>query len=101
MLAGCPSDWQRRDTALEVAALTFTAVDMSQTRDIVRSCDEANPILGRCGENIDYRIYFGAVIVLEMVVARLLPADWRAPFIGAWAGAEGATVWDNWRASTR
>jgi hypothetical protein len=97
LLGGCPSNWRKQDTVMESVALTFTVIDMKQTKQITANCSEANPILGECGQNVDYRVYFASVILVEMVVARLLSESLRATFIGAWAGAEGATIWDNWR----
>lgn len=100
-LTACPADWSKKDTALESVALTMTTTDLFQTHNITDNCTESNPIIGDCGQRVDYRLYFLSVTVIEVVVSRLLPANSRSVFMGAWGGAEAATVWDNYRGATR
>ena len=95
LLSGCPSDWRKRDTVLEVGLVGVTAVDWYQTRDITRHCSEINPIIGECGRRVNMHVYFVGTIILEMVTARLISKDWRSVLHGAWLGVEGATVYDN------
>lgn len=96
-LAGCPSNWRKLDTAAELAAVTTTVMDWSQTRRIVAACDEENPIIGGCGENVNVDLYFTAMVVTEAVASRILSGSWRTLFQGAWIGVEGKTVGRNMR----
>lgn len=94
-LTGCPSNWRKRDTVLEVGLIGLTVADWNQTRDITRNCSEINPIIGQCGRRVNMHLYFATVLAAEIVAARLLGQDWRSLLHGAWIGAEAATVYDN------
>lgn len=95
-LAACPSDWSKRDTLLEGAAITVTIIDWKQSRRYARDCTELNPIIGECGERMGVDAYFLSAILVEGIVSRLLPTHWRPAFQGVWLGAEGATVIGNY-----
>ncbi len=96
LLSACPGDWRKRDTIREHGLIAITAVDWYQTVDITKACRESNPIIGECGERVNMHLYFASVLVIQSIVARLLSPDYRGFMQGAWIGAEGATVWDNW-----
>lgn len=70
-------------------------VDWHQTKDIIKNCDEINPIIGKCGQRVNMHVYFVGVLAIEMITARLMSQNWRSTFHGAWIGVEAATVYDN------
>ena len=98
-LASCtPANWTKKDQGLEGVELVLLATDWGQTvQDVVPNCNEANPIIGECGERLRPGVYFPVIIATTMVVTRLPPENLRSVFQGAMIGAETATVWDNWR----
>lgn len=95
LLGACPGNWRARDTVLESTAVVLTVVDWQQTKSITANCSEINPIIGKCGQRMNMHAYFISVLILEVVVSRLLPTDWRSTFHGVWIGVEATTVYDN------
>lgn len=86
-----------RTTFLASAATATLAADWYQTRGITADCQEANPIIGACGERFPVDVYFPLAIVLTLAVGAAL-GEWGDGFLGAVAGGEAATVLNNWRA---
>lgn len=90
----------QRATTLAVASTALLSADWHQTRTgVTPLCQEQNPIIGPCGENVSPDIYFPAAIVAHVALGIVLPKHWRAVWFAAVAGAQGSTVWSNWRKS--
>jgi hypothetical protein len=94
LLAGC-GGWTKRDTLAELGFATITADDWRQTRTITRHCDEINPLIGPCGENLPVDGYFPAAILLHAAISAALPPRWRTLWQGVTIGAELNQVWRN------
>lgn len=97
-LTGCAHGrgWTRADTAAQVAFAAELALDAAQTMStITPNCMEANPVIGECGEYVPVPLYMGAVLAVELVVARNLPPAARRWVEGFLLGLEGGVVVDN------
>jgi hypothetical protein len=93
-LASCTS-WEKHDTALELAFMTVTAIDWHQTMSITAGCQEANPMIGRCGEVVPPMLYFPIALLAHAAAAATLPRPWREIFQGFTIGLEASTIYTN------
>lgn len=87
----------QRAAALSVASTALLVADWQQTTDVHMTCTEENPIIGKCGERVPVNVYFPVVIGAHLAVGMLLPKRWREIWFATVAGAEGSTVWSNYR----
>lgn len=95
VLGGC-GGWSKRDTIAELGFAAVTAEDWRETRTITSFCNETNPVLGPCGENMPVDLYFPVAIALHAAVAAMLPPKWRLLWQGVAIGAELNQVWSNY-----
>jgi hypothetical protein len=93
-LAGCRR-WTARDTALEVAFVGSALVDWRQTLTITRDCNELNPMMGRCGDELTPNVYFPLALVAHAAIAAALPPVWRTAFQSLTTGLEVVTIVHN------
>lgn len=91
-LSGC--GWGAQQKSFAAATTALLAVDWHQTHGIVDRCGEINPVIGPCGERLPVNFYFPVVTMGVIVIANLLPEQ-RDALLGVVAGAEGATIWNN------
>ena len=91
-LVGC--GWTPRQHALATAAVGGLAADWAQTRDIVRTCQEHNPLIGPCGEGIPVDAYFPLTIVATLAVGAAM-GEWRDVLFAGVAGVQWSTVYAN------
>ena len=97
LLAAC-GGWSKRDTAMEAAFIGASALDWHQTRTIASLCNEQNPVIGACGQNISPDAYFPITIVVHAAIAAALPAGaWRTTWQAVPLGAEVSQTWGNYR----
>ncbi len=89
--------WHAQDTALEAGFVATAVLDWHQTQTIVKLCNEDNPVLGECGQNVSVNVYFPVVIALHILASALVPRSWRPIWQGMSIGGEGGTVYSNWR----
>jgi hypothetical protein len=94
VLVSC-TRWTKRDSALELAFVTTTAIDWHQTMSITAGCLETNPMIGTCGDVVPPSVYFPIVIVLHAAVAAVLPRPWREIFQSFTIGVEANTIYTN------
>lgn len=92
-LAAC-TPAQRTGTLATLATVSLS-IDWLQTRDIVRECQELNPIIGECGQRVSPDVYFPVVILGTLAAGYLIGGAWGDATFAAMAGAETATVWAN------
>lgn len=95
-LAGC-GGWTLRDSVLEASFAGATAADWHQTRGIVTTCSEQNPIIGACGERVPVDAYFPIALLIHVGIAALLPPGYRTAWQTLYIGAEINQVWSNYR----
>ncbi len=86
----------QRTATLAVTSSALIVADWHQTQGIVAECQELNPLVGRCGERIAPNAYFPLVLAASITIGLLL-GDWGETWFGAVTGAQGATVWSNYR----
>jgi hypothetical protein len=80
MAASC-AGWSNRDYALEA---------------ITSNCNEANPILGECGNRVSVGVYFPIALALHAVVSAILPSGWmRTSWQAVTAGVEIGQITHN------
>jgi hypothetical protein len=96
LFAGCAS-WSRGDVARQVVFVGLVAVDYKQTQAIVARCDETNPIIGECGENVGLAHYFISAFLVHTLLVHVLVREPRRAVQYLSIGAQGATVWMNTR----
>lgn len=91
-------DWTTEDTYREAAYLAVDAVDWAQTRNIARNPDkwhEQNGVLGEHPTVSQVDNYFISMAVAHVVIAHVLPADYRSAFQYITLGAEISCVGHN------
>lgn len=88
--------WRDMDTAMEAAFVAGTTMDYMQSIEITRKCQEWNPIVGECGENL--HSYFALVLIGHFAVSSMLDHQARTAWQGFTAGIEVHQSWSNWRA---
>jgi hypothetical protein len=89
--------WTKRDTLGELSYVTVATMDWQQTRTITQDCDETNPIIGRCGQNVPMDVYFPVTTVAHVLVSAVLPKGWwRTSWQSLTVGVEVSTVWSNY-----
>lgn len=93
-LAGC-APWTKQDTALELAFAGAAAIDLRQTVDITANCEESNPMIGKCGNEVPPFAYFPVAIAVHAAIAALLPRTWRTVFQSFTVGLEVSTIASN------
>ncbi|MGE0546945.1 MAG: hypothetical protein AB7O24_04900 [Kofleriaceae bacterium] len=91
---GC-GGWTKRDTALQLTFAAAAAADWAQTRSVVSSCDEQNPFIGACGDNIPPGVWFPLTGLIHSGIAAALPPKWRTAWQALTIGAEVNMVWMN------
>jgi hypothetical protein len=82
-LTGCAT-WSKTDLALEAGFLTLHGIDWAQTNKIASNPDkwhENNPILGKHPSHGDVNALMGATMVLQPLIAHLLPHPYRRAWI--------------------
>lgn len=79
----------------ELAFVAPTTVDELQTVNIVARCQEANPIIGECGQRVSVGLYFFAFELGHALVSYLLPPSARVWWQGVTIGTEVHTAWRN------
>lgn len=94
-LSGCSLTPAQRTGTLATLATVSLGIDWLQTRDIVRECQELNPIIGECGQRVDPDVYFPIAIVSLLVTAYAIGGDAGDLMLMGVAGAQTATVWGN------
>lgn len=94
-LAGCSLTPAQRTGTLAGLATVSLSIDWLQTRDIVKRCNELNPVIGECGQRVSPDIYFPVVILGTLAAGYLIGGAWGDATFAAMAGAETATVWAN------
>ena len=98
-LTGCyAATWSKMDTAREGAFAVAETLDGLESRRVVALCDEQNPIVGKCGENMPLGAYIPLTIILHAAISVALPPKWREGWQYVSAGIEGGTVASNWDA---
>lgn len=95
LIAAC-GGWSKKDTALELGFAGATALDWHQTETIVYNCNETNPIIGQCGQNMSPDLFMPLAIAAHALVAIALPPKWRTIWQSLGIGAEVSTVWENY-----
>jgi hypothetical protein len=93
-LASC-TEWTKQDTALELSFVAATAIDWYQTTSITKGCEEANPMIGPCGNVVPPNVYFPIAIMVHAAVAAALPRPWREIFQSFTTGLEASTIYGN------
>lgn len=96
VLSSC-GGWHAQDTVLEAGFVAATALDWHQTLTITKYCNEINPIIGDCGQNVSLNVYFPVVIALHVLASAIIPRSWRPIWQGISIGGEGGTVLSNYR----
>lgn len=98
----CRAQWSDEDKALGIAALSATALDLAQTRWLVKecpkrpsSCHEENPLLGKHPSIGRVDAHFTAALLGTYLIADALPADQRTLFLYSIAGVELVVVGRN------
>lgn len=86
-----------RTAALATTATTLVVMDWAQTRRITAACQEQNPIIGKCGENVPLALYFPVALAATLTGLGLRDG-WRDAWFGVIVGAEASTVVSNWAA---
>jgi hypothetical protein len=89
LVAAC--NWSNRQRVMAAATVAVLAIDWHQTHEVVRMCDETNPIIGECGDSVPVNVYFPLAIATVLVLADRLP-KWREPLLGTVFGVQLATV---------
>jgi len=77
-------NWSKTDLALEAGFLALHGIDWAQTNKIASNPDkwhEHNPILGKHPSHGDVNALMGATMVLQPLVAHLLPPPYRRAWI--------------------
>lgn len=103
-------DWSITDTYRESAFVALSIIDWRQTMDIAKhpqtcganqKCDselvETSEILGEHPSNAQINAYFSLGITAHVIVALLLPENFRAPWQAAGIVLEGYYVAHNFR----
>jgi hypothetical protein len=91
---GCGS-WTRADVARQVTFGVTMAADAVQTIEITADCDEINPVIGQCGENVPVIPYFIGTMMIHTMLAHLLRGSKRSAFQWVSIGVEAGTVVNN------
>jgi hypothetical protein len=95
LTTGCQT-WSKADYTMAGLGVAATTVDLYQTtQSIVPHCDETDPLIGSCGQNLSPYVVLPVSAALVIGVAAALPPKYRHYLLGAWAGVEGATIWLN------
>lgn len=94
LLGGCIG-WSKADTAMEVAFAGEQVLDLKQTGEAVINCEEANTIIGACGQNVSPQGYFLTTTLLHVMISAALPRYWRESFQGATLLSQGYNVYGN------
>lgn len=103
LLTGCASEsWTRADTLREFTAESLFALDALQTADIHKheGASEVGWARGVCGQqpsNSCTAGYFGSVMLTHYLIARMLPASWRAYWQGGAVAVQLPTVLSNYK----
>lgn len=82
-LTGC-AGWSKTDLALEGSFLALHAIDWAQTNKIASNPNkwhEHNPILGKHPSHGEVNALMGATLVLQPLIAHLLPHPYRRAWI--------------------
>lgn len=91
--------WSKTDTALELAVVGVTVLDMLQTSWIrahpERRIYEMNPLMGPAPSQRTVTLYMTGAILGHVVVARLLPKPLRSLWQGGVMGMEIYSVMSN------
>jgi hypothetical protein len=95
-IAACHG-WSRTDTVLAGAMALVEAGDYYTTKQgIQMGCVEANPIVGRCGQNVAPEVFFPVTWAVQMAGAALIPKGrGRTGYQAFLVGFSGATAWAN------
>ena len=75
LLASC-GGWSKKDAALELGLMPAVAADWTQTEWITAHCQEGNPLIGACGQNVSLGWYFPATLAVHALVSAALPQGW-------------------------
>jgi phosphoribosylformylglycinamidine (FGAM) synthase-like amidotransferase family enzyme len=87
-----------RDGIAGGAFATTMVLDAIETRIVEHSCNEGNPILGRCGEGVSMWLYFPLITAAAVgAVAATPKGDWRMLLEGVLVGVEVKTVVRNYQ----
>ncbi len=97
---GCgPRQWNRTDTAAQVALTASLAADYTQTRAALDDgWEETNPIMGSDGKRLPPEIYFPVCALASFAVARELPRPWRSLFQVGVLALQVDSIRHNWSA---
>ena len=90
--------WNAADTKREAVYLTLHTMDWAQTREIARNPDkwhETNPYLGNHPSVARVNRYFVAMGITHIVIAHILPANYRRAFQYVTIGVEAGYVVHN------
>ena len=95
---GCGArQWTTRDTIAQTAVGISLAIDYGQTGGIVGDCVEANPIMGKCGENVSPGLYFLTAGIVHAAISYALPNKVRAVFQWSTTGVQTYNAYRNAR----
>lgn len=99
ILTGCAGGWTKGDYAMGVGLVGITTIDWRQTRRYIATptaCDEANVVIGQCGQRVPPDLYFPVMTVLQLGLAAILPhGSWRTAALGLAGGIELGAVETN------
>lgn len=92
-------EWDDIEIAMETAFVALTVVDWGQTLDIAddRTYHEHNPILGNHPDRERVNAWFATSLVVQPLIAHVLPHSWRKAWIGSGIGLEIGCVGRNHR----
>lgn len=79
-------EWSKNEIGLQALSTGLQVVDWGMTLDIVDRGDEnyweINPILGEHPDRGKVNTYFALSIVSNILIAHILPSDWRKVWLG-------------------
>ena len=89
--------WDKTEIGMEIAYIGLHIVDWGQTLNIARddSLHEHNPALGRHPKTSQVNAMFAAGLILQPIIAHVLPHNWRKAWIGSGIILEAGCVGNN------